>query len=54
MKENVRNQPSSSGLLKTVRTALLIVAVILGGLTAWAWLSSESDSKLPFDYEGFD
>ena len=54
MAEETQKRPKGGGLAQIVRTSVLIVVVILGALTAWAWLSSDQDEKLPFNYEGFD
>lgn len=52
------NDPSPEGpppsFARALRNATLILALILGGLALWIWVSSGNDVDLPFEYGGFD
>jgi len=52
--EDGSNHSIASTLLRIAATAVLIVGLVLGGLTVWAWLSPGEDEMLPLEYEGFD
>ena len=41
-------------LARTARVAVVILGLMLVGIAVWAWLSSGSDTSLPFGYGGFD
>jgi hypothetical protein len=43
----------SSTLVRLLKTALVLLGIVIGGLAATAWLSGGEDD-LPFEYEGFD
>ena len=42
------------GFARTVRIAVVMLVLMLGTIAVWAWLSSGSDTNLPFGYGGFD
>lgn len=42
------------GFARTVRIAVVMLGIMLGAIAVWAWLSSGSDTNLPFGYGGFD
>jgi flagellar basal body-associated protein FliL len=45
---------ASGSFKRILLLAVALVALILGGIAATAWLSSGEESDLPFEYEGFD
>jgi hypothetical protein len=42
-----------STLARLLKTALVLLGILIGGVAATAWLSGGQDD-LPFEYEGFD
>jgi hypothetical protein len=49
----MRDRSSPSPVKKAALIAAILFAVIVAGIAAMAWLSSD-DGNLPFAYQGFD
>ncbi len=39
---------------RAFKLSAAIVALVLGGLALWVWLSAGNDAELPLGYGGFD
>jgi hypothetical protein len=54
MSDRPAPSPVRSALGRAVVIAGVLFALILIGIAATAWLSSDADRNLPFAYQGFD